>query len=51
MPRKSYPHHVRHLDRPLADAPELVWERVAFEERYYGRRGFRLEEGQRNTEA
>lgn len=50
MPRKSYPHHVRHFVRPLADAPELVWERVAFEERY-GKRGFRLEEGQSDTKA
>jgi hypothetical protein len=50
MPRQSYPHHVRHYVRTLADAPELVWERVAFEERY-GSRGFRFEEGQSNREA
>ena len=50
MPRRRYPHHVRHFTRPLADAPELVWERMAFEARY-GRRGFRFEEGQDDTEA
>jgi len=50
MPRQRYPHHVRHFTRPLADAPELVWERLAFEERY-GRRGFRFEENQDGTKA
>lgn len=50
MPRQSYRHHVKHFSRRLADAPELVWERVAFEE-CYGRRGFRFEEGQNDTEA
>ena len=50
MPRQRYPHHVRHWIRRLADAPELVWERMAFEERY-GRRGFRFEEGQNEAEA
>jgi hypothetical protein len=49
MPRQSYPHHVKHFVRPLADAAELVWERLAFEERY-GRRGFRFEEGQNATQ-
>ena len=50
MPRQRYPHHVKHFVHPLTDAPELVWERQAFEERY-GRRGFRFEEGQNDTEA
>lgn len=50
MPRASYPHHVKHFTRSLADAPELVWERAAFEERY-GRRGFRFEEGRDDTQA
>jgi hypothetical protein len=50
MPRQYYPHHVKHFARPLADAPELVWERLTFEERY-GRRGFRFEEGQNDVEA
>lgn len=50
MPRQRYPHHVRHFTRLLADAPELVWERLAFEERY-GRRGFRFEENQDVTKA
>jgi hypothetical protein len=49
MPRQRHPHHVKHFTRPLADAPELVWERQVFEERY-GRRGFRFEEGQNDTE-
>lgn len=26
MPRRSYAHHIKHFTRPLADAPELVWE-------------------------
>ncbi len=50
MPRQRYPHHVKHFTRRLADAPELVWERLAFEERY-GRRGFRFAEGQDENEA
>jgi len=50
MPRRSYSHHVRHFTRRLADAPELIWERVAFEERY-GRRGFHFEEGHDDSEA
>ncbi len=50
MPRQRYPHHVKHFTRRLADAPELVWERLAFEERY-GRRGFRFVEGQDESEA
>lgn len=50
MPRRSYPHHVKHFTRPLADAPELVWERQAFEDRY-GQRGFRFETGQNDTAA
>ena len=49
MPRPSYPHHIRHFVRSLADAPELVWKRVAFEARY-GKRGFRFEKGQSDTE-
>ena len=50
MPRQRYPHHVRHFTRPLADASELVWERVAFQERY-GKRGFRFQEGQDDSKA
>ena len=50
MGRRRYPHHVKHFTRPLADAAELVWARLAFEERY-GRRGFRLKEGQNDTDA
>ena len=49
MPRQVYPHHVKHFTRSVADAAELVWERLAFEEQY-GRRGFRFEQGQNDTE-
>ncbi len=49
MPCQRYSHHVKHLTRSLADALELVWERLAFEERY-GQRGFRFEEGQDDAE-
>ncbi len=39
MPRRSYAHYIKHFTRPLADAPELVWEGLAFKE------------GQNDTEA
>ncbi|MFZ5916168.1 MAG: hypothetical protein ACOYZ7_04485 [Chloroflexota bacterium] len=48
MPRQLYPHHVRHFVRPLTDAAELVWEQMAFIERY-GRRGFCFLEQQDDT--
>ncbi|HID64194.1 MAG TPA: hypothetical protein EYP49_15855 [Anaerolineae bacterium] len=50
MPRRKYPHHVKHFTRPLADRADLALEIVAFERRY-GRRGFRYEEGENESEA
>jgi len=49
MPRQADPHYVKHFTRSVADAAELVWERLAFEE-HYGRRGFRFEKGQNDTQ-
>lgn len=50
MPRRKYPHLVKHFVRPVADQADLVLDIVAFERRY-GRRGFRYEEGRNEKEA